>query len=130
MSNDKAEATYHGRPRAYLVDDRVRLTRLPQFERAPGRIALVGDAPMPYLVQLANGQYVHADWLMLEPDPLGSTGEQIKAKYVDTAGDYGHGYIRTRRSWTPTPGEIGLALGIVAFIVVLFVFFVAFYPGR
>jgi hypothetical protein len=34
-----------------------------------------------------------------------------------------------KRDWTPTPGEIGLAMGIIVFIIVLFLFIVFAYPG-
>jgi len=40
-----------------------------------------------------------------------------------------HRRPRLERTWTPTVGELGLALGIVAFIIFLFIFVVFFYRG-
>lgn len=63
-----------------------------------------------------------------------TTGEHIFHKlgddlYQDWADNHAPGHTGPRRGWTPTTGELGLALGIMAFIVVLFVFFVFFYRG-
>lgn len=134
MSNDKVSAAYgpagHGRPRAYLVSDRVLFTQLPEFDQARGTVEEILDLPNPYLVRLDQGCHVAADWLQLSPNPFETTGEHIQHKLADDLyQDWEPAHRRPVRGWTPTPGELGLALGIIALIVFLFVFAVIFYPG-
>lgn len=134
VSNNKREATYRGRKRAFLVGDRVRFTQMPAFDGLPGEVVEIRDSLFPYLVRLDNGYYVGADWLALEPDPFETTGEHVFHKlsddlYQDWADDAPQHRKPKVDHWTPTVGELGLSLGIMAFIVLIFVFLVFFYRG-
>jgi len=142
-------ATYHGRPRAFLEGDWVYVTELPRFDHRLGKVVAIRDNVNPYVVQIdlpEEGRMVNRafDWLALTPAYTGTaervtysispvdqetTGEHFFHKlgddlYQDWADD-----DEPKRGWTPTPGELGLALGIMAFIILLFVFFVLFYRG-
>lgn len=158
MSN-KTEATYHGRRRSFAVGDWVYVTQLPEYDHRLGRVVELADSMLPYIVHFEADEYGAFDWLALTPahsyvqsstprdDTLDNyphllrsreehetTGEHVFHKlgddlYQDWADNHAPGHMGPRRGWTPTTGELGLALGIMAFIVVLFVFFVFFYRG-
>lgn len=141
MSNSKSEAAYHGR--AFLVGDWVYVTQLPEYDHRLGRVVKIQDSPLPYVVQTADPdgeswRNEAFDWLALtpyttyvQPPVPETTGEHVQAKladdlYQDWDADDGRP-LPFKRTWVPTPGELGLALGIVALIVFLFVFVVIFY---
>lgn len=155
MSNEKAEATYHGSKRAFLVGDWVYVNRLPEFDHRLGRVVAIQDSMEPYVVQIdlpereitVNRAF---DWLALTPSDRITYADSTQVAYTvlpadeETTGehvfhklgddlyqdwDVPPAHMRPRRGWTPTPGELLLALSIVALIVGLFVFFVFFYRG-
>jgi len=143
VSNNKAEATYHGRKRAFLIHDRVLFTELPAFNNEPGEVVEIRDSLFPYLVRLDSGTYVGSDWLSLQPaapefqrwasnpavwiNGTPTTGEHFFQKVDDDLYQDWADRVPAPRSWTPTPGEIRLALAIVALIILIFVFIVVFY---
>jgi hypothetical protein len=149
MSNQKVEATYHGRRRAFLIGDWVRVTELPELDHRLGQVIAIQDSMKPYVVRVGGSDRFPDvamdrafDWLALTPAAAPgmrieeTTGEHTFHKleddlYQDWADD-AEGHIalhRAPRPPFPTNGELGLALGIVAFIMFLFAFIVFFYPG-
>jgi hypothetical protein len=141
VSNNKREATYHGPRRAFLVGDWVYVTDLPRFDHRLGKVVAIRDSHLPYVVQIELPEEDSTvnrafDWLALTPaenqlPALETTGEHIFHKlgddlYQDWADDEP---LPKVDHWTPTPGELGLALGIIGLIIVIFVFVVLFYRG-
>lgn len=143
VNNSKREATYHGRRRAFLIGDWVHVTEMPRFDHRLGQVVSIRDSHLPYVVQIElpeEGRTVNRafDWLALTPAdnqmPEETTGEHVFHKlgddlYQDWADDAPLHRKPKVDHWTPTPGELGLALGIIGLIVLLFVFFVFFYRG-
>lgn len=136
MNDAKREATYHGRRRAFLKGDRVYVTELPQFDHRLGRIVAIRDSIHPYVVQIELPEEERTvnrafDWLALTPveNQVGreTTGEHIFHKLGDDLYQDWDDRAPKIDHWTPTVGQIGLALGIIALIILIFVFVVIFY---
>lgn len=68
-----------------------------------------------------------ADWASRDPESyfaaVRADAEARAAEHMDAK------HRAMMPAWGPTPGELGVALGIMAFIILLFVFFVLFYRG-
>lgn len=137
MNDSKREATYHGRERAFLKGDWVYVTQLPAFDHRLGQIDDIRDSLFPYLVRFDNGdQYGAFDWLALTPvenqvpnPDRETTGEHIFHKLGDDLyQDWDDRESLPKADhWTPTVGQLGLSLGIIAMIILIFVFVVIFY---
>lgn len=139
MSDHKAEATYHGRKRAFLVGDWVYVTELPRFDHRLGRVVALRDSIHPYVVQIdlpEEGRTVNRsfDWLSLTPvenqipnPKRETTGEHIFHKLGDDLYQDWDNREPKVDHWTPTVGQLGLSLGIIALIILIFVFVVIFY---
>lgn len=148
MNNSKSEAAYHGRPRAFLVGDWVYVTRLPEYDHRLGRVVKIQDSLLPYVVQIEGPEHPDAvnrafDWTALTPVGVKgaaayrlpsqgeSTGDHVQAKLADDlyqdwdADDQRP--LTFKRTWVPTPAELGMACGIVALIIFIFCFVVIFY---
>lgn len=141
MNDAKREATYHGRKRAFLKGDWVYVTELPRFDHRLGQIVAIRDSIHPYVVQIdlpEEGRTVNRafDWLSLTPagtqedrSARETTGEHIFHKLGDDLyQDWDDREPLPKVDhWTPTVGQIGLSLGIIAMIILIFVFVVLFY---
>lgn len=121
--------------------DQVLVTELPAYDHHMGTIdAFSRGAVRPYFVRFDNGErYGWFDAAQLEALTM-PTGEHIWDKVTeDTMAAYSEADAKAtmrmyealpgkpKRDWTPTKGELALAMGIVLFIIAIFVFIVIAY---
>jgi hypothetical protein len=146
MSNDKSAATWHGVTPEQIAEYAEKDAR--SWEAAQKSMAEALRATPEQVQELADSCRA-----LFQPE---TTGEHIQHKladdlyqdFVSPKDDPGHHHALPeltdaqvdrlyeaishrgpKRDWTPTPGEIGLAMGIIVFIIVLFLFIVFAYPG-